>query len=47
MKYYIVYKPNNEENYFLVCDHEIEMISNIKQRKDDDLGNYDIYLKII
>ena len=47
MKYYIVYKPNKKENYFLECNHENEMIKEIQQRKDADLSNYEIYLKII
>ena len=47
MKYYIVYKPNKKENYFLECNHENEMIKEIQQRKDTILSNYEIYLKII
>lgn len=47
MKYYIVYKPNNKQNYFLKCNHENEMIKQIQAKKDNDLSNYEIYLKII
>lgn len=47
MKYYIIYKPNKKENFFLDCDHENEMIQAIKERKDTILSNYEIYLKII
>jgi hypothetical protein len=47
MKYYIIYKPNKKENFFLDCDHENEMIQAIKERKDAILSNYEIYLKII
>tara|TARA_B110000285_G_scaffold82418_1_gene94871 strand:- start:629 stop:772 length:144 start_codon:yes stop_codon:yes gene_type:complete len=47
MEYYIVYKPNQEENYFMECDSEYEMIDNIMGRKDSDLGNYKVFLNII
>ena len=47
MKYYIIYKPNKAKNFFLECNHENEMIKQIQAKKDADLSNYEIYLKII
>ena len=47
MKYYIVYKPDETKNCFLECNTEIDMIQSIQERFSGDLGDSEIFLKII
>lgn len=47
MKYYIVYKPDETKNFVLECNTEIDMIQSIEERFEGDLGDFEIFLKII
>ena len=47
MDYYIAYKKDRDQNFFLEDMTEGEMLDHIMKREDGDLGNYEVYLRII